>query len=133
MGVARRGEPHRVWAARQLEIMLDEWTPVIAEQLLSRVDLTSLVLKHVDLDKVVDAVDLEAAIGRVDMVALVEDVITAMDLPAIIRESSRSVSSETVRGARMAAVSVDDAISKGIERHLPRWRRGRGMSPKATP
>ncbi len=57
------------------------------------------------------------------MIAIVEEVLATIDLPAIIRESTGSMASETVRGARMTGISVDDAISRGLERHLFRRRR----------
>ena len=56
------------------------------------------------------------------MPRLVEDVLAAIDLPAIIRDSSGSMASETVRGARMTGITVDDAISRAIERHVFRRR-----------
>ena len=68
-------------------------------------------------------IDLDAVIDRIDMIAIVEEVLATIDLPAIIRESTGSMASETVRGARMTGISVDDAISRGLERHLFRRRR----------
>ena len=163
--LVRRGAQHRTRAVRQVGVLVDQWTPVIVELLVSRVDLTSLVLRHLDIDRVVAAADLDAAVAnvdldavvsgvdldaavrgvdidaiagrldieavlaRVDLVAMVEDVLAAIDLPAIIRDSSGSMASETVRGARMTGITVDDAISRAIERHVFRGRR----TPRADP
>ncbi len=80
-------------------------TPLIADELLTRLDL-------------------DAIVDQVDIAALVEEVLTEIDLPSIIRESTGSVASESVRGARMTGISADDAISRALERHLFR-RRGR--------
>jgi hypothetical protein len=166
--VARRGARYRVWGAQGVERLLDQWTPVIVEMVVSRLDLTGIVIRHVDIDEVVKAVDLDAAvarvdldavvqrvdldaavagvdlnaavegvdidaiagkldidavIGRVDIVAMVEEVIAAIDLPAIIRDSTGSMASETVRSARMTGISVDEAISRSLERYLFRRRR----------
>ena len=166
--VARRGAQHRTWATERLDRLLDHWTPVIVEMVVSRLDLTGLVTHHVDIDAIVSGVDLDAAVARVDldaavsrvdldavvglvdldaavsgvdidaiaaridldavidridMIAIVEEVLATIDLPAIIRESTGSMASETVRGARMTGISVDDAISRGLERHLFRRRR----------
>ncbi len=126
--VARRGAGHRDWAAREAERLLNEWTSVIVELVMSRLDLTGIVIRHVDLDQVVKAVDLDAVIGQIDVAGLVEEVIATVDLPAIIRDSTSSVASETVRSARMTGISADEAISRGIERHLFRRR----LSPTAT-
>ena len=121
--LARTGARHRVVATRQAQALLDQWTPVLLEQVLTRVDLTELVLRHLDVDRVVATADLDAAVARVDLVGLVEEVIAAVDLPAIIRDSTGSMASETVRGARMAGINVDEAINRTLERHLFRRRR----------
>ena len=112
--VARRGARHRVWAAQEAERLLDQWMSVIVEVVVSRLDLTGIVIRHVDLD---------AVIKEVDVVALVDEVMATIDLPAIIRDSTSSVASETVRSARMTGISADEAISRSIERHLFRRRR----------
>ena len=130
--VARRGARHRARTAEQVGALLDQWTPALVELVVSRLDLTSLVLRHVDIDRVVAAADLDAAVAgvdldavvqRVDLVAVVEQVLAAIDLPAIIRDSSGSMASETVRGARMTGITVDEAISRALERRLFRRRR----------
>ncbi len=164
----QRGARYRVWAAHGAERLLDQWAPLIAELVVSRLDLTGIVVQHVDIDEVVKAVDLDAVvarldldavvqridldaavagvdlnaavdgvdidaiagkldidavIGRVDIVAMVEEVIAAIDLPAIIRDSTGSMASETVRSARMTGISVDEAISRSLERFRYRRRR----------
>ena len=130
--VARRGARHRARTAEQVGVLLDQWTPSLVELVLSRLDLTSLVIRHLDIDGVVGAVDLDAAVARVDLdavvrridlVAVVEEVLAEIDLPAIIRDSSGSIASETVRGARMTGITVDEAISRALERRLFRRRR----------
>jgi hypothetical protein len=165
LGAARRAE-----MVRAAQALLDHWTPAIVELIVSRLDLTGLVIRHVDLDDVVRAVDIEAVvdrvdldaivtridldaavagvdldaavggvdidaiagrldvdavIGRIDLVAMVEEVIAAIDLPAIIRDSTGSITSETIRGARMTGISADEAISRSVENHLFRRRRRR--------
>jgi hypothetical protein len=120
--VARRGARYRTRTEQQIGALLDQWTPALVEMVVSRLDLTNLVIRHVDIDGVVAAVDLDAAVNRVDLVAVVEQVLAEIDLPAIIRDSSGSIASETVRGARMTGITVDDAISQAIQRRLFRRR-----------
>jgi hypothetical protein len=167
---ARHGAARRAEMVRAAQALLDHWTPVIVELVVSRLDLTGLVIRHVDIDDVVEAVDIEAVvarldldaivqridldaavagvdldaavdgvdidaiagrididavIGRIDLVAMVEEVIAAIDLPAIIRDSTGSMASETLRGARMTGISADEAISRSLENHLFRRRRKR--------
>jgi hypothetical protein len=120
--VARRGARHRVMAVRQVQALIDEWTPVLSQHLLARVDLDAAV-SQVDIDAIAGRLDIEGVIARIDLVAIVEEVIAAIDLPAIIRDSTGSMASETVRGARMTGITVDEAISRALERHVFRGRR----------
>ena len=124
--LARRGAWQRARTAEQVGALLDQWTPALVETVVSRLDLTNLVIRHVDIDGVVATVDLDAAVNQVDLVAVIEQVLADIDLPAIIRDSSGSIASETVRGARMTGITVDDAISQAIQRRL--FRR-RGVPP----
>lgn len=171
-GAARRAE-----LGRAAQALLDHWTPVIVELVVSRLDLTGLIIHHVDIDDVVrtvdiDAVvdrldldaivqrvdldaavagvdldaavggvdidaiagrlDLDAVIGRIDLVAMVEEVIAAIDLPSIIRDSTGSMASETIMGARLTGISADDAITRSLENHLFRRRRKR-VTPADPP
>jgi hypothetical protein len=86
---------------------------------LDRLDLTGIVLDRVDLDAVVRAV-----LDRVDLAALALEVIDAVDLPEIIRESTGSMASDTVRGARMQSIAADEAVARVRDRLLLR-RSGR--------
>ena len=92
-----------------------------------RVDLDAIVAT-VDLDAAVERVDLEAVISRIDLIGIVEEVLDVIDLPAIIRDSTGSMASETVRGARMTSMGADDAISRAVDRALFRRRRA-GVGP----
>ena len=95
------------------------------DAVVNRLDLTSIVQERVDIDAVVDAVDLDAAaarldldavIARIDLAGLAQEVIAEIDLPEIIRESTGSVASDTVRGVRMRGISGDDAVGRAVDR-----------------
>ncbi len=105
----------------------------VVDAALAKVDLTSLVLERVDLGAVVDA-----ALAKVDLIALAEEVIDGVDLPEIIRESTGSMASDTVRGVRMQGINADEAVGRAVDRLL--LRRGRrvteapaGTAPGAPP
>jgi hypothetical protein len=85
---------------------------------LDQLDLTSVVLDKVDLKAVVDA-----ALAKVDLVGIAEEVIDGVDLPEIIRESTGSMASDTVRGVRMQGIVADEAVGRAVDRLL--LRRGR--------
>ena len=87
--LARRGARHRVRAGREIERLLDQWTPVLVELVVSRLDLTGIVTRHVDIDDVVKAVDLDAAVARVDLDAVVQRIdldaaVAGVDLNAAV-------------------------------------------------
>jgi hypothetical protein len=118
--VALRGAARRVQVARAVD------------QAVARLDLAAIVSRYVDLDEVVRSVDVPAVVDRIDLVAVVEEVLAAIDLPAIIRDSTGSLTSETVRSARLTGISADDAISRSIERLVFR-RRSPAVSTTADP
>lgn len=119
------------------------------DAVLDRLDLTTIVLERVDLDLVVGDVDLDAAAGRldvdavarrldldavikrIDLVGLAEEVISAIDLPEIIRESTGSVASDTVRGVRMQGIASDEAVGRAVDRLLLRRGRRSTHTPRA--
>jgi hypothetical protein len=87
------------------------------EAVLDRLDLTQVVLRRVDLDVLVQAV-----LDRIDLAGLAEEVIEEVDLPEIIRESTGTMASGTVRDARMQGILADQAVSRVRDRL--RLRRG---------
>ena len=99
---------------RQLTEALDVAVPAAVAQVLQRLDLTKIVEEYVDVEEIVDGLDL---------VAITNQIMAEIDLPEIIRQSTGSVASETLRGVRMQASSADDAVSKLGERF--RLRRAR--------
>ncbi len=111
--VARRGARQRARTVEQVEALLDQWLPALVEMVVSRLDLTNLVIRNLDVEGILAAVDVDA---------LVQKVLADLDLPAIIRESSGSLAAEAVRGARMTGINVDEAIGQAVQRRLFRRR-----------
>ena len=104
-------------AARRLDL----------ERVLDRIDLTGLVLQRVDLDVLVQAV-----LDRIDLIKLAEEVIDGVDLPEIIRESTGSMASDTVSGARMQGIVADEAVGRAVDRLLLRRGRRSTQAPGAA-
>jgi hypothetical protein len=96
--------------------LLDVVVPVAAAQVLRRVDLTELVIRYVDLDQVVARLDVNAVAQRIDLDAL----LAAADLPEIIRESTGTLASATVRQTRMRGIAADEAVDRVRNRLLRR-------------
>ena len=81
------------------------------DAVLDRLNLTSTVIDRVDLGMVVDT-----ALSKVDLVGIAEQIIDGVNLPEIIRESTGSMASETVRGVRMRGIEADQTVSHAIQR-----------------
>jgi hypothetical protein len=111
------------------------------------VDLTELVRRHVDLDAVAAGIDLDAAVARVDIdaaaarldldaavarvdldailtrvdvVGIAREVIDAIDLPEIIRHSTGTMTSDTIRTVRREAMQADEVVAGIFDRLLRR-------------
>ena len=91
---------------------------------LDRIDLTTIVLERVDLDAVVAAI-----LDHIDLIGLAGEVIEGVDLPEIIRESTGSMASDTVQGARMQGIAADEAVSRAVDRLLLRRRHRATQAP----
>jgi len=115
---------------------------------LDQIDLTQVVLDRVDLDRVIASVDLDKAVERVDLNEVIDhvdierviakldlaklslEVIDQIDLPEIIRASTGTVASESVRVVRMQTIGADRAIAKVVDRLL---RRTQDEQPEGPP
>jgi hypothetical protein len=102
------------------------------DEIVGRVDIDR-VIATVDLDRVIDRVDVDRIAARLDLdpvieranvVAIARYVIAAIDLPELIRASTASVTTETVRGVRDQGVDADRAVERVVDRLLLR-RHGR--------
>jgi hypothetical protein len=101
------------------------------EAVIDRVDLDAVAAK-LDVDAVVARADLDAVIDRIDIIGIIEEVLDVIDLPGIIRDSTGSMASETVRGVRMTGVSADDALARVVDRALFRRRRSHELPGAST-
>lgn len=111
-----------VQAMRQLDVVV----PAIAELVVSRLQLTELVRRHVDLDAVVAGVDIEAIVDRLDLQAIVarvdldeiaarldiEAVLDRMDLTATVMNR---VDFHAVVDAVLAQVDVAGIVSQVLD------------------
>ena len=80
-GVARRGAQRRAQALREATALLDVLVPLVTTELLRRLDLTGIVERYVDLDRLVSRVDVDAVAQRLDVDAVAQ----RLDLDAVVR------------------------------------------------
>jgi hypothetical protein len=102
------------------------------DSLVARVDVAAVV-DRVDLDAAAARLDLDAVIGRLDLTGIAAGVIEDLDLPELIRESTGSMASDTVRGARMQGIAADEAVARAMERLRVGGRRRRSSPLGSTP
>lgn len=95
-----------------LEPIIDR---VDVDEIASRLDVKA-VIDRLDLDGIVDTVDLERQVNRIDLVKIADQVIEGVDLPQMIRESTGSLSTEAVHGARVQGMQADDAVAGFVGR-----------------
>lgn len=94
------------------------------DEVASRIDLEAIVAR-IDLDKVaagidVDAVaarlDVDAFLERVDLAGLARYIVDEIDLPELIRQSTGTVTTESVRSVRMQGIEADVAVERLVGR-----------------
>src|SRR6478752_2942327 len=85
----RRGHSRRGELGRRVEVTAQRVAAAVVEAVLDVVDLTDIVVDHVDLDAVVSTVDLDRAVSRVDIDAIVsrvdiDAIVSRVDVDAIV-------------------------------------------------
>ena len=112
-------------AAIDLDALLDL---VDLDAVLARIDVDALLLR-VDVDGIVRRVDVEALMQRVDLDALmlriemkpiVDRVLADVDVGGIVRESTGSITTDAVDGARISAMRLDNFVGRVADRLLLR-------------
>ncbi len=91
------------------------------DAIVSRLDIDAIV-DRVDIDEIVDRVDIDAIVRRLDIADIARYVVTEIDLPEIIRQSSTTVASETVQDVRIRSIEADQLVSRIVDRAVHLWR-----------
>jgi hypothetical protein len=92
---------------------LDAWVPVVVAAVLDRLDLTELVVRRVDLDRVVREVDLDAVLDRLDLTAVV---VRRVDLDLVVREVDLDAVLDRLDLTDVVVRRVDlDRVARGLD------------------
>lgn len=97
------------------------------EAVVRRLDLNALA-GGIDIDPLIARLDVDAALSHFDLAGIALGVIEAIDLPEIVRASTGTLASETVRGVRAETMQADDGLERFVDRLLRR-RRAEGPVP----
>ena len=93
---------------------------VIVAAVLDELDLTEIIRDKLQAEAV------DAVIARIDLIALADQVIDGVDLPAIIRASTTTVTADVMTDVRSQGERADDAVAGFVDRMLGRRERVRG-------
>ncbi|HEY5981267.1 MAG TPA: hypothetical protein VIT41_16705 [Microlunatus sp.] len=86
-----RGRQARLESAVTTVRVIDILVPVIAEELIARIDVDALVRQHVDLEKLISSIPLDALVDQVDVDRVasrldIDAVLDRIDLTAVVRD-----------------------------------------------
>ena len=123
--LARRGEEAITRSTEPLKTLVSAVAIDVVRLVLDELDLTAVVRDAVDIDAIVSDVDIDAIVGRLDLIGLANEVIDGVDLPAIIRESTDTVTAEVITDVRTQSERADDMVSGLVDRMLGRDRETR--------
>jgi hypothetical protein len=111
-----RVDPNSVVSRVDLDTVLSR---IDLNEVASRIDVDA-ILRRVEPDAVVARVDIDAVLDRLDLAALAREVIEAIDLPDVLRQSSGAVSSEAARVVRAEGMQADESVARFVDRVLRR-------------
>jgi hypothetical protein len=101
----------------------------VVDTTLDQIDLTSLALARIDMERILARVDVNELAARVDLAAMVErldlakiaeEVIEELDVGELIRDSTGSMATETVEGIRVQGMNADIFVSRLVDRAFGR-------------
>lgn len=98
----------------------------VIEAALDQLDLTEIVVQRVDVDRIVAQANVEDVIDRVPMIQIADYIIEEIDLPQIIRESTGGIAMDAFTSTRLSAARTDDFVSRLVDALLLR-RKGRDL------
>jgi hypothetical protein len=93
------------------------------ERVIDRIDIDAIV-ERVNVDPIVDRVDAERLVQRIDLNAIARQVLDDLEIAALLRDSTGSLSVETVDALRERGLDADQRFARFIDALLRR-REGR--------
>ena len=98
--------------------LLDRVVPPLFEAIITRVDLTEVVLNNVDVNAIVAQTQLDPIIERIPMTEIADYVIEEIDLPTLVRESTGGVADDILGLLRFQALETDNFLNTLVDRVL---------------
>jgi hypothetical protein len=108
---------------------------VDVEKIIDRVDVEKII-ERVDVNAIVGRVDVQGIMGQVDIAPMAQEIIATVDIGAIVRQSTGSITGDAVDGGRVTAMRIDGFIDRVADRILFRRKERNlvvpGYDPMAT-
>ena len=110
-----------------IDALLDR---VNVEGIIERVDVEKII-ERVDVERIIERVDVNAIVGRVDVQGIMskldiapmaEEIIAEVDIGAIVRQSTGSITGDAVDGGRLTAMRIDGFVDRVADRILFRHK-----------
>ena len=98
--------------------ILDEVFPHVFNAIISRVDLTEIVVRNVNINEIVAQADINPILDRIPMTEIADYVIEEIDLPALVRESTGGVADDILGLLRFQAIETDNFFSNLVDKVL---------------
>jgi hypothetical protein len=99
---------------------------VDVEKIIERVDVEKII-DRVDVNSIVSRVDVQAIMAKVDIAPMADEIISEVDIGAIVRQSTGSITGDAVDSGRLTAMRVDGFIDRVVDKVLLR-RKGRDLA-----
>ncbi|MGZ6980236.1 MAG: hypothetical protein ACXVJW_19145 [Acidimicrobiia bacterium] len=116
-------------ASVDIDALLDN---VNVEGIIERVDVERII-ERVDVNAIVGRVDVQAIMGSVDIAPMAQDIIATVDIGAIVRQSTGSITGDAVDGGRLTAMRLDGFIDRIADRILFRHKPRNLVVPDYNP
>lgn len=101
-----------------LNALLDAVVPVAVNAVVSRVNLTEIVVQNVDINTIVARADINPILDRIPMTEIADYVIEEIDLPTLVRESTGGVADDILGILRFQAIETDNFITSVVDKVL---------------
>ncbi|MGZ4690724.1 MAG: hypothetical protein ACXWAY_13945 [Acidimicrobiia bacterium] len=105
---------------------------VDVEKIIERVDVERII-ERVDVNAIVGRVDVQAIMGSVDIAPMAQDIIATVDIGAIVRQSTGSITGDAIDGGRLTAMRLDGFIDRIADRILFRHKPRNLVVPDYNP
>ncbi|BBZ67118.1 MAG: hypothetical protein U0R77_07115 [Mycolicibacterium insubricum] len=118
--LSRRGEDAVASGISSIRPLATAIAIQVVQQTLAEMDLTKMVRDQVDINALVNTINIDAIIDRIDLIGLANSVIDGVDLPKIIRDSTMSVTTGAIGNVRATGERADAMVSGIVNRVLGR-------------